>query len=130
MRGTLVVAYLLRRAALASSGVWAAGAAPASAQAAVATSIASLAAQAAGVRRGFAASASTSGRSAWSAMLGGRAVGGITAPSTRGLATDMTPSPLASANPVAALKARIMPATGRNQFRRKWRKQAEIKVRR
>lgn len=127
MRG--LTAALLRRAvaALAAAAPSAAGASSsysaAAASAAAPISARLLAAAAPPAARGFAASASTSGRTGlWASP--GEVAGGLAT------ATPIPPSPLASANPVAALKARLMPATGRNQFRRKWRKQAEIKVRR
>jgi hypothetical protein len=149
MRG--LVASLLRRAtapALSGAGLASLAAdsagAPAAAAAARASSIgASRAPTPALLLRGFAAAAaSTSGRAAYNGLPGAGPLRGVTTTVTAAaaaaaaaeggataLATAAATSPSAAGHAVAALKARLMPATGRNQFRRKWKKQAEIKVR-
>lgn len=79
--------------------------------------------------RGFAAS--TSGRAIVVVMQPFMARGVATTSAAAAAAEDAaasTTSTSGSAHAIAALKARLMPATGRNQFRRKWKKQAEIKA--
>jgi len=125
MRSPAALAGLLRRAVALARSPTPSFSASASAAAPI---DARLAAASLHTGRGFAASTSTSGRAVhWGSLSGGFPA------AARSLATRTSPlpaTPLSDANPVAALKARLMPATGRNQFRRKWKKQAEIKVRR